>query len=60
MKYFYSGNTTMINGNNTQSWGVITVDGEHDPGEIATQIANDKTKELGRMFVLTAFNRVDS
>ena len=58
-KYFWSGNTNIVNGNNQQRWGIAEVDDDVNPGELAEQIAADIVKESGaKTFCLVAFNLI--
>ena len=57
--YFYSGSTPIINGNSSQSSGVVDVKSDERPLNIMWQIVNERMKELNSdSFVLVAFNEV--
>ena len=58
-KYFWSGNTAVINGKSSQRWGIAEVEDDVDAGDLADHIVSETAKDLGAdSFCLVAFNEV--
>lgn len=58
--YFYSGSTRVIDGVSKSQCGTVSVESDDDsPGDIFQQLMEDKEKQFGETFILTAFNRID-